>query len=81
MAHPKIVNLPTAGFAGRPLSGPESRKSGLISLLLAKIALYSALSHTETWLSKAVRWQPGREGSFAHTFPEEPTGELNYGVT
>src|SRR5436853_5372035 len=26
---------------------------------------------------KAVRWQPGRSGSFAHTFPEEPTGELN----
>jgi hypothetical protein len=56
-------------------------KMGLIFLLLAKIALYSAPSHTETWLSKAVRWQPGREGSFAHTFPEEPTGELNYVAT
>src|SRR5689334_15930573 len=25
---------------------------------------------------QAVRWQPGQSGSLAHTFPEEPTGEL-----
>jgi hypothetical protein len=58
--------------SGRLLDGPET---GLISLLLAGIRLYTAPSHTETWLSKAVRWQPGQSGSFAHTFPEEPTGE------
>ena len=39
-----------------------------------------AISHGNM-AQKAVRWQPGREGSFAHTFPEEPTGELNYGAT
>ena len=65
-------------MTGQGENGPQT---GLISLLLAKIRLYSAPSHTETWLSKAVRWQPGRSGSFAHTFPEEPTGELNHGAT
>jgi hypothetical protein len=43
-------------------------------------AIYRAISHGNM-AQKAVRWQPGREGSFAHTFPEEPTGELDYGVT
>src|SRR6266436_4080488 len=39
-------------------------------------AIYRAISHGNM-AQKAVRWQPGREGSFAHTFPEEPTGELD----
>src|SRR6266566_6385995 len=38
-------------------------------------AIYRAISHGNM-AQKAVRWQPGREGSLAHTFPEEPTGEL-----
>ena len=36
-------------------------ETGRISLLLAGIRLYTAPSHTETWLSKAVRWRPGRK--------------------
>src|SRR3954469_8720318 len=57
-----------------------------IPLLLPKIPLYTAPSHTEAWLSQAVRWQPGRKSLWlkariAHTLPEEPTGELNDGAT
>src|SRR4029077_2397054 len=47
----------------RPFGGrtqlKTAPKTGLISLLLAKIRLYTAPSHTEAWLYKAVRWQPG----------------------
>jgi hypothetical protein len=44
----------------RVLEAKKAAKSGPFSLLLAEIALYSAPSHTETWLIKAVRWQPGQ---------------------
>jgi hypothetical protein len=43
-------------------------------------AISRSISHGNM-AQKAVRWQPGREGSFAHTFPEEPTGEPNHGAT
>src|SRR5690348_15120977 len=62
---------PQTGWANRE----NGRQSGRISLRPAENRLYSAPSHTETWLLKAVRWQPGRSGPLAHTFPEEPTGE------
>ena len=58
---------------------PTTRKTGPISLH-PNTAIYRAISHGNM-AQKAVRWQPGRQGSFAHTFPEEPTGELNYGAS
>src|SRR3954469_20959207 len=55
-------------------SGPGNRPYFLASC--ENPAIQPPISHGNMAL-KAVRWQPGRSGSFAHTFPEEPTGELN----
>src|SRR5476651_1661733 len=43
-------------------------------------AIYRAISHGNM-AQKAVRWHPGRKARVAHTFPEEPTGELDYGAS
>jgi len=61
-------------IAGGRQKGPDFLASG------ENPAIYRAISHGNM-AQKAVRWQPGREGSFAHTFPEEPTGEPDYGAS
>ena len=48
--------------------GLDGQKTGLISLLLAEIRLYTAPSHTEAWLYKAVRWLPGHKARLLTRF-------------
>src|SRR3984957_14608096 len=64
---------PIAGFDLHSLWQPGKRPDFLASR--ENPAIYRAISHGNM-AQKAVRWQPGRKGSFAHTFPEEPTGEF-----
>jgi hypothetical protein len=56
-------------------------KTGLISLRAAENRLYSAPSHTETWLTRPSGGNRANRLVIAHTFPEEPTGEPFYGAT
>jgi len=65
----------------RGFLGNNAPKTGLISLRIAENRLYSAPSHTETWLTRPSGGNRANRLVIAHTFPEEPTGELNYGAT
>src|SRR6266852_2634560 len=71
---------PNSQAGGRICSPAGDRKRPDFLASGENPAIYRAISHGNM-AQKAVRWQPGREGPFAHTFPEEPTGELNYGAT
>src|SRR6266403_5490475 len=68
---------PNDGFAGcNPGLDRRGRQKGPDFLASGENpAIYRAISHGNM-AQKAVRWQPGRKGPSAHTFPEEPTGEL-----
>src|SRR5437879_11403275 len=60
---------------------PIGRRTGRISLLPAGIRLYTAPSHTEAWLSKAVRWQPGHKARLLTRFRRNQPEKYHYGVT
>ncbi len=61
-----------SGVSGMP------RKSRICLLILDVAGISPRISHGNMAV-KAVRWHSGPQGSlFAHTFPEEPTGELQW---
>src|SRR5215218_7465105 len=62
-------------------TGPAADKTGRISLLLAGIRLYTAPSHTEAWLSKAVRWRPGHKARLLTRFRRNQPENDHYGAT
>src|SRR6478609_6988993 len=75
-----FVILNRSRVRGR-LSGPGAAKTGRISLLPAGIRLYTAPSHTETWLSQAVRWQPGHKARLLTRFRRNQPENYHYVAT